>query len=422
METPYIITVTGTKGKTTVTRLLNYIFCNHTKKFNVLYVDTDGHYFNNKRKGTLKDSKKLYGLVPTVCPGRFLYRLENKENPIAILEASVGSSALPGMGYCLHNIGIFTNVYDDHVGYRMKTRKQLAHQKARFVFRRTVPKGISIFNADDKYVCGELSMVRVELGMTLLPVGLNAKHFEIKKHIKEGGSYITMQDSWIGIETQKGFRKLLDVKKIPWTFQGEFKPSIYNIMFALAGVYAQNKFKVPQRALLDLFYSYTLDKEGGRLTQIENKKKGYSYLVDFAHEKYSLTEVGNLAKKLSTNKTIGVVRLGADRKDDVLVKTGEYIANKYDVLIVFDKIDGVKRKSSNGRGGYFPTREVGEISKLFFKGIKNKKRNKKDVHYILQEKDAIKLASQLAEKGDVIVTIPGHSHTETIKEIKKHIK
>jgi hypothetical protein len=71
------VSVTGTKGKTTTVSVIAEVLqkLNH----NVLKVDTTGHFINGKRKSDLESSKALWGLVPSVSPGRYLY--EFYENP-----------------------------------------------------------------------------------------------------------------------------------------------------------------------------------------------------------------------------------------------------------------------------------------------------------------------------------------------------
>ena len=71
------ILITGTKGKTTVSYLVDNILM--ALKKTTLRVDTTGHFINGERKSTLDESKAIWGLVPTVCPGRFLWELKNWE-------------------------------------------------------------------------------------------------------------------------------------------------------------------------------------------------------------------------------------------------------------------------------------------------------------------------------------------------------
>ena len=91
-----IISITGTKGKTTVTRVLSYVL--HRLGENTLRVDTDGHYINELQKSTLTDSKNIFSLVPTVCPGKYLLDMRKYcPSYTAILETAIGSSGKGGL-------------------------------------------------------------------------------------------------------------------------------------------------------------------------------------------------------------------------------------------------------------------------------------------------------------------------------------
>ncbi|MFA6790715.1 MAG: Mur ligase family protein [Parcubacteria group bacterium] len=397
-----IISVTGTKGKTTITRALSYIIKNSGE--NVLRVDTDGHYINERRRSTLEDSKKLFMLVPTVCPGKYLWDARKMfPDFTAVFETAIGSSGSAGLGYGLHQVGIFTNILEDHLrsSSRLKKRSDLAKAK-RFIFSRIDVGGTVVFNADDKYVCSQIDGVpKFRKPVYFLPAGFNFRHFDVKKHIREGGKAITVKDNRIVIESQKGSEKIIDVNDIEWTFGGEFRPSVYNLMFIIGGLYAYNGGRVTQKNKKFL-KEYEMDKFGGRLTMLENKK-GVKIMIDYAHEKFSLAEVAKLGRKMARNNLIGIVRLAPDRKDEIIFETGKYIADRYDSFIVYDKIDGVNKKEYKGRKGNF-NRKAGEVSKILYDGIISKK-NKNDVERILEEEKAVKRASEVAKSGDLVIAI-----------------
>src|SRR5687768_12544010 len=102
---PQIISVTGTKGKSTITYVLADLLQRYGE--NTLRVDTTGYYINSVQKGTLESSKRVSRLVPTVCPGRFLTAMEDVKHFAAVLECSLGCSNPAGLGYKVHDIGIF---------------------------------------------------------------------------------------------------------------------------------------------------------------------------------------------------------------------------------------------------------------------------------------------------------------------------
>jgi cyanophycin synthetase len=121
------ITITGTKGKTTVSSVLATVLQSVESK--VLNVDTNGAYINGEMVMSKSDSQLIWDIVPTVAPGRFLYLLHDpavkfdgqhhgNAEGVAVLEASLGSGTLSGLAYYGHDVGVFTNVFEDHLGSR----------------------------------------------------------------------------------------------------------------------------------------------------------------------------------------------------------------------------------------------------------------------------------------------------------------
>lgn len=411
-----IIAITGTKGKTTVTRAISHII--YAGGRDVLRVDTDGHYINEKQKSTLDDSKRIYSLVPTVCPGRYLCHIQKKyPHFTAVLEEAIGCSNGSGIGYGLHQVGIFTNVLEDHLGVskRLKTRRDIALAK-NFIFSKIDLDGTAVFNADDHYVCEQLKAIPQMRKVRLLPVGIHFSHFEIEEHLRSGGSAITIEHDHVVVKSKDSKQIIISTKEIPWTFEGAFTPSLYNLMFIIGGVYAHNNGIFTKDNYLAL-KRYKMDHYGGRLTLLHNSR-GVRILVDFAHERFSLSEVARLGKVLSAGSTIGIVRLAPDRTDKMIFETGQYIANRFNNLIVYDKIDGDIKKEYRGRKSTF-SRKIGEVSQIFHDGILSKKKNGL-CERIIREEDAIRRAAQLANSGDVVIAICGDDHKRTLSLIKKH--
>jgi len=415
-----IITVTGTKGKTTVVRVLSNIF--HNLGINILRVDTDGYYINEIQKGDLEESKKIFSCLPTVSPGKYIISMK-KFYPdfVAVLEAALGSSAAPGLGYGKHDIGIFTNVLEDHLGVtkRLKRRNDLLKAK-KFIAERIGDNGFFIFNADDKYVVSCLKHLPEKRNIKLIPVGISFKHFNIKKHIKSGGIAITLNKKDIIIKFNKRLKRIINCKDIYWTFNGSYLPSVYNLMFIAGGLYAVSNGKI-SRKVVKALKDYKFPKTGGRLTLLENKNK-VKIILDYAHEKYSLAEIAKLAKMMTgkKGKTYGILRLAPDRTDKMIYETGLHVANRFDNVVIYDKIDGIIKKRYVGRKANI-IREVGEVSKIFFNGVKKSKKSGKAERIIIEEK-AIKRVSGIVISGDAVVVICGDNHANTVKWIKKYFR
>ncbi len=418
---PKIISVTGTKGKTTVVRLLDSAY--RTTKRPTLLVDTHGHYLDGKRKSTLKDGVKLYDLVPSVCPGRFLYELKDKNNSVAILEMSIGSSALPGMGYRAHDIGVLTNIFEDHIGSRLKSRRALAREKGR-LFARVKLDGALVFNADDVLVVEQLKKVKseTERNLTLIPVGLDFSAFDLDDHLSRGGKAITWKDHKVLVLTKEGQTKLFETNKISWIFEGYYLPSVYNLLFAVACIFVEQGQKRIPKLMQEALINYSADeKKEGRLLRYKYKKKNVDIIVDYAHEKFSLKAIGNLASHISKRKTIGVIRFAVDRTDKQLRNYSREIANVFDTVVVYDKVDGVTRQPLKDLRKKWH-RDVGEVSAIVFDEIKKHTSKQNSVYRVIPENKALEKALSLSEEGDVIVHIFGNDSNYTLKVLKNLIK
>lgn len=415
-RSPYLIAITGTKGKTSLARLLSYLFTAAGEY--TLRVDTDGHYVNDQQKSTVRDSRRLYGLLPATSPGRFLYELRGRENAVAVLEVSFSSGGTSGLGYLWHHIGVLTNVYEDHIGRSITTRAQLAALKAKLIFGRIKPGGTAVFNGDDLHIGRNLNQVPVQLGVAVLPVGLTFKHFDLDKHLTGGGRAVTRQGDMIGLLTRRGFNPYLNVAAIPWTFGGSFDPSVYTLMLAL-GVLSARAENSALLAHLAAIQKYRLPATGGRLITLSNTSSGAMVILDCAHEANSLLHVARLAKKLTRGKTIGIIRLNPDRTDALIAATGRRLANAFDIIIVYDKLDNILRRQLVIKRWPL-VRRTGEVATLLCSSVRQHQKKSHRVYKVIAEEKAIQRASQLAKPGDVIVHIVNDNHARSLNYAKQH--
>lgn len=416
-----IISATGTKGKSTVVRVISSVL-QRINEHPVLHVDTHGWYINDTQLGSLKDSNDIWGLVPTVSPGRFLYAIKDDfPNCDAVLETALGSSAASGLGYKRHNIGIFTNVLEDHLGSsrRLKTREDIALAK-KFIFARIAPEGTVIFNADDEYVVKMLRYVSKKMQPSRIPVTLDKSNalIDLDEHVATGGCYVTIEDDYVVRKSSNGTTKLVSIPAVSWTFNGKFMPSLYNLSYVCAALLAYHESDQLPQATIDAIESSTLDPYGGRLTRLRSKN-GVELIIDYAHEKYSFVEVGKLAKSLAgpQGTVYGVLRIAYDRTDELIEDTAKTIAKSYDKFVIYDKIDGHLKKAKEFKVSKRFTQEVGKTSLLFATALE---KHTSDVTRIIREDEALAYAAQHAKSGDVVVCIPSddiHRSVDFVKDI-----
>ena len=412
------IAITGTKGKTTTANIISQIL----QKYDfdrVLLVDTTGHFINGQRRSTLQDSKDVWGLVPSVAPGRYLYEFlgrNDNEKTVAVMETSLGCSTLSGMCYAMHHVGIFLNVFEDHIGSskRINSQEDIVTAK-KFIISRILRGGYAVLNADDPYVMSVVDEIPTDRDIFPIFFGLNISKSTLPSGYRNA-AYLTIKENCITYIYNNEEVVIVDVRDLSWSFQGLYTPSLYNALAVCAGVIATFKGSIPKN-LEDHIKAAQLDEYGGRITRFTNSD-GVEIIADYAHEKKSLTEIARLAQKLKKpgGKVYGIVRLAYDRTDELIQDTGFAIAGEFDYLIVYDKIDGHWKKPNKHLQFDRFTQEVGKVSKTLYDAIHTKNTN---VERILREDEAIAKAAQMAKKGDVVVSIVGDDIVRSINFIKE---
>lgn len=420
-----IISITGTKGKTTITRMLDVAL--RALNYETLRVDTDGHYVNGRQKSNYYDSKNIWGIVPNVCPGRYLFEVKkmDMENTVAVLESAIGSSSLTGMGYSRHDIGLFTNIFDDHITKnRIKSRDDIYLAK-RFIFERLKDTGTLVINADDEFLMKNFE--KETINNKILAIGQSLKPFETADFFEKGNTYLHIHHNkftfyFNSATNEKQQIVIENLQTYPITCKGKFTPNIYNLAFVFAALFillGTENFINQQQVVERTLKSYRPSKTGGRLVFLKDRKKKITILIDFAHEKESLKQVALLARQLTKKRIIGVLRIDPSRINEDIETTAAYIADAYDQMYIYDKIDGVKATESwlKAEG---KKRGVGETAAIFAKGLSAHGYERYEV--ILQESQALGKAYDQAKAGDIIIYIgEGDNHLETYTQAKKLI-
>ncbi len=412
-----IISITGTKGKTTTTNIIAdvlYRLGHHT-----LHVNTLGHYVNGVQRSTVADSQRVWGIkTPTLVPGRYLGEFlidSTTQNPVAVLESSF-SCYRGGLGYGRHDVGVILNVFDDHIDRRseIKTRADLAKAKS-FIFSKISRNGWAVFNADDEFVCSVLNAISDDSDVKLLPCGRDFTYFDVQKHLENGGVVMRLTNQRIILQSQKSERTLYEFRSDDMTYGGIFEPSMWNLLHACGAVYGCYDGQLPDE-FSRLLESYRQHSADGRLVKMENRK-GVTIIADYAHERESLLAIAKLGRTLVKNegRLVGVVRLNHERPDDVIYEFGELAGKLFDDVIVYDKIDGFWRHAKVSGIKRYP-QVVGRTSNLVTEGAKKMSGS---VQRIIREDEAIAFAARHANPGDAIVVIVNDDVRRSLGFIRK---
>ena len=367
-----IIAVTGTNGKTTTTRLLAHIVKNNGKR--VGFTTSDGIYIQN----TLLEKGDTTG------PMSAEFILKDPTVEFAVLETARGGILRSGLGFGTCDVGVLTNIKEDHLGISdIHNLKDLTRVK-RVVLDSVKKDGWCILNADDEYsmrLAGDLHSK-----VALFSLDENNPH--IKKFAKEGKITCVYEEGFVTIKKGEWKIRIERVKNIPITMEGKAKFMIANVLAASLAAYVYG-FEIPNIALALTTFIPSAQLTPGRLNIF--KFKNFKVMIDFAHNPASYEAIEDYLKNVESNKKIGIISGVGDRRDNDIRECGKIAARMFDHIII--------RNEKHLRG-----RLEDEINGLIIEGIQS---IDKSVSYecIPKEIDALKHAMSLAEEGTFITAL-----------------
>ena len=313
-----IVAVTGTNGKTTTARLIDHIF--KLAGNTVGMCTTDGVYIKNRLiyRGDMTGpmSHKMVLTDPTV--------------DLAILECARGGMLRAGLGFKNCNVGVVTNVSEDHLGLRgIHTVDQLARVKS-IIPEIVKQDGVAVLNADDSLVH---SMSEKTKGSVIF-FSLNWENNPVvSTHLKEGGTAVVFDDGWLCMMKGQWKYPIADVKNVPLTFDGKAK---FNIMNALAAAGAAIglglKLENIKAGLTTFFPSHA--QTPGRLTMTD--MGNFNVLVDYAHNKAGYDALIDFVSSYNPEKIIMTLCVPGDRRDEDFESIAESCAKYVDTIVLFE--------------------------------------------------------------------------------------
>ncbi len=367
-----IIAVTGTNGKTTTTRLLAHIVKNNGKR--VGFTTSDGIYIQNT----------LLQKGDTTGPMSAEFILKDPTVEFAVLETARGGILRSGLGFGTCDVGVLTNIKEDHLGISdIHNLKDLTRVK-RVVLDSVKKDGWCILNADDEYSMRLADDLRSKVAL----FSLDENNPHIKRFAKEGRITCVYEEGFITIKKGEWKIRIERVKNIPITMEGKAKFMIANVLAASLAAYVYG-FEIPNIALALTTFIPSAQLTPGRLNIF--KFKNFKVMIDFAHNPASYEAIEDYLKNVESNKKIGIISGVGDRRDGDIRECGKIAARMFDHIII--------RNEKHLRG-----RAEEEINGLIIEGIQS---IEKSVSYecIPKEIDALKHAMSLAEEGTFITAL-----------------
>lgn len=382
-----VIGVTGTNGKTTTTRLLAHIAKN--SGFKTGFTTTDGIYIDGK----------LMEKGDTTGPISAQYILCDPSVEFAVLETARGGMLRSGLGYDQCDVGVITNIKEDHLGLNdIHTLDDLAEVKS-IVVKNVRKDGWAILNAEDKY-CRRIAR---ELDCNKAYFALNEDDEIVQALIAKGRTVAIFENGYITICEDGNRTRIINVEDVPLTQGGKVKFMIANALTAALAAY-KSGFTPMQIAAAMKTFMPGADSTPGRMNLFEFRR--FKVMVDYAHNPHGFEAIEDYLKNVSARKKIGVIAGVGDRRDEDIKECAVIAARMFDHVII--------RQDKDLRG-----RTCDDINRLLLDGLKQT--NPAITYEMIEdEKEAMHHALDMAEEGDFVVELT-EAITDVIGVIKEHL-
>jgi cyanophycin synthetase len=322
-----IVSISGTNGKTTTTRLVAHI------------LREAGHRIGATTSDGIVVGKEIVEPGDWTGFGGGHAILKRDDVDIAVLETARGGILLRGLGYESNDASVITNVSPDHLDLQgIHTLPELAEVKS-VIAQVTKPGGWVILNADDHYVAQIARRVRAKIAYFSLEGDRSPR---IRRHLRggagarggKGGRAYLVRDGRLGEAEGSMWRPIAALADVPVVLGGIARHNVANALAAAAAARAMGATLAQVRAGLHSFLPTTEDSRG-RLNVFRDATR--IVIVDFAHNEAGVAMLLDVAEAIAKGvggvPVTGIVGLAGDRPDDTLRGVGKIVAQRVDRFV-----------------------------------------------------------------------------------------
>ena len=364
-----LIGVTGTKGKTTTTFMIKAIL--EKQGYKVGLIGTIENYIGEDSLG-----KSIRTTPESLDLQRIFYKMANEKIDYVVMEVSSQSLKLNRVAGCDFDIGVFTNLYKDHISEKEHTDLEDYFESKKKLFT-MCKKGF--VNFDDFKGIKIVNTVK----------NCNFKTYGIDNTADYLAKDITITNVSVDYKVKIHGKN----ERIKVDIPGRF--SVYN---SLAAIAVAEYLGVSTENIKEALETITV---AGRSELVPNKAE-LAIMIDYAHTAESLENILQAVKSYTKGRVICVFGCGGDRDKHKRPEMGEVAGRIADFSII---------TTDNPR-----TEAPEDIIKEIEEGIKKTKGKYK---VIVDRKEAIKEAIKMMNNKDIVVLAgKGHEPYQEINGVK----
>ncbi len=370
-----VVAVTGTNGKTSVSRLVAHLLAGSGVKVGLATTDD------------VRIAGRTVLRADATGPRSAQTVLGDSGVQVAVLETARGGIVRRGLGYDWTDVGVITNITADHLGQDgLESVEDVAHVKA-LVAERVRDGGTLVLNADDPWVRSLVERPRVRADRKrIVWFGTDPANPTMVAHLARGGCGYLVEDGWLVQAVGSRRTPLVRAAELPGGYGGAAGYACAN---ALAAVAAARALGAPHDTVLERLRSFD--------TRRDNPGRGILYrrgdvyvFVDYAHNPAALAAVTRTLHRLfGRDRCLAAVTLPGDRRDDLLAASAQVVGDGFSRVVAYE--------DEELRG-----RAPGEVSALIQREVRGRRPNAR-CERVGQVREALTRALEMASAGDVIL-------------------
>lgn len=384
-----IVCVTGTNGKTVVTRLVSHMLRATGRVVGTVCTDgifVDGRTIEGGDCSGPRSARKVL-LNPLVEAGVF--------------EAGRGGILREGLGFDRCDVAVVTNIaHADHLGLAYIDTPEQMFTVKRSPVDVVLPSGTAVLKADEPLVA---DMAELCAGSVIF-FARDGQNPVVVAHRNNGKRAVFVRDGSIILAQGADETSLATLDEVPLTCGGRVTFQVENVLAAAAAAWA---IDVPRETIRETLCAFRADMHDcpGRFNLLEIG--GADVVIDDSHNSSALAALVAALDNFPHERRTVVYSAGDGRTDAEIIRQGEQLGAAFDRVILYEDYSACDR-------------DAGEMTALFRQGLAAGKRAV-DIIDVGDHRQAVETALTLVGHGELVVIQPEDEDIEQTLDIIRHL-
>lgn len=322
-----VVAVTGTNGKTTVTRLVAHLLAASGLRVGMTNTDgawVDGHAIDRGDCSGPKSARNV---------------LAHPDTDAAVLETARGGILREGLGFDRCQVAVVTNIgAGDHLGLNYITTVEDLAVLKRVIVQNVAPSGFAVLNASDPIALAMAGACPADVILFARDGRLPA----LAAH-RAQGRRVLFADRGDVVAAEGSSRVRLPMREVPLTRDGTIGFQVENVLAAVGAAWALG---LPFETVRSALASFVADTHGapGRFNVMD--WRGATVIADYGHNPDAMRVLAAAVEAMPARRRLVVISAAGDRRDDDIRAQTAILGATFDEVMLYQ--DAAQRGRADG--------------------------------------------------------------------------